>query len=171
MPEQSPIEQGGDIKLPSALRIRQRLGHVSTSKVFKQDLAPRIISGAGKTYGESDLMFAVHHTLLLFAKRQSMSTEAVIEHYTPRLIKQLVDDPSQRSRLGAFHRTMMDRIFPSDDEDFSRSESTVSAGYTQNSALEPIVVAGSTPEELGIRAREAARRPEQEFTIFPPNLD
>lgn len=170
MPEQSPIERGGDIKLPSALRIRQRLGHVSTNKVFKRELVPKLMQLGGQSLPVEDAFIQIVHRVSTFSGNGE-SARTRRKELVPRVLNQLVQ--GDRHRLDMFLGPLCQwqaAGWPRIEDPCGNSSPPHATELSAVAAVEPAILSGSTPEELGIRARAAVRTAEREFTIIPPNL-
>jgi len=112
MPEELSQETGGQIQMPSALRIRQRLGHVSTSKIFRESFVPKAASRGGQRIQPQKLMTATCWDVMEFALDNSMDPINLAQNMGPRVLKQLVDSPQQREEITVeFRRAMDDETF------------------------------------------------------------
>lgn len=103
MPEQQPIDRGGEIRLPSALRIRQRLGQVSTSRAFKRGFVPQMEKLAHAELPGDIFLSVLSARLVGYALYNSMEPEAYERRTLPRVVKQLVpDEVHQRNLIARF---------------------------------------------------------------------
>jgi len=112
MPEQLLQETGGHIHLPSRLRIRQRLGHVSTSKIFKESFVPKIASYGGQDIPSDMFVASTCRHVVEFALENAMDPVELAQNMVPRVIKQLVEDPFRRTEAtSTFQAAMNDETF------------------------------------------------------------
>lgn len=85
------------IELPSALRIRQRLGHVSTERAFKQHFVPRAQELSHLEVTPQELIESLETRLADYAEEHVLGmVPFTLERFMPRVINQLVDDEQQK---------------------------------------------------------------------------
>lgn len=98
-----PNEQGGGaealqaIELPSALRIRQRLGQVSTGRSFSEHLVPAIESLDRQKLQPAELVGELEQKVTTYAEEHIMGiVPPQLESLIPKIIDELVDDNHQK---------------------------------------------------------------------------
>lgn len=106
MPEQSPIEQGGnEIKLPSKLRIQQRLGHVSTNKAFKANVVKPLMQLGGEMLAPDSVVESVGRITIQHACIENMNQVNYAQYIVPKILNQLAEGDQERlSMSGAYGR-------------------------------------------------------------------
>jgi hypothetical protein len=94
--EPHQVDSNGEIRLPSELRIAQRLGMIGLSESV-HDLVPRIQKLAGRTISPSDLIVTLDHELTEAAEAIGfINASTLSEKYMPRFIHSLVEDPEHK---------------------------------------------------------------------------
>ena len=98
MPEESqPQNEEMLIQLPSALRIRQRLGQISANNLFQQQLVPRLEQLGGAEFTPERFLAQLALELSEFAEAHMLGMTALAYNHMPRIIDQLVTDTEQKT--------------------------------------------------------------------------
>jgi hypothetical protein len=96
--EQSSLPGNSEIliNLPSSLRIRQRLGQVSSNHLFQQHLVPRVEQLGGETMTAQDFLGHLALELASFADEYMVGVTMLAYNQMPSIIDQIVDDKQQK---------------------------------------------------------------------------
>lgn len=99
MPEQHSIDQGGEIKMPSELRLRQRLGMLSAGKAYKKTLTRELSPLAGDHLEASTFLLTVSAAVLRAANQAQQPQIEVHDQMTPKVINLLVKNEAAEQEL------------------------------------------------------------------------
>jgi hypothetical protein len=107
--EQLPNPEEIAIILPSALRIRQRLGQVSISRQFNEIVVPRLERLGGTALSPESLLSTLTDELTEFADRHMLGIGVLALQRVPQIVDELIDDPEQRAvTLSLWERMVTD---------------------------------------------------------------
>jgi hypothetical protein len=85
------------VKMPSKIRIRQRLGQISTNHAFKKDFVPRIERFGRKTLETDDFLVALSTKMSEFEGRPSGELSDLGQARIPKIIAGIVLDEQQQN--------------------------------------------------------------------------
>lgn len=138
------------IELPNALRIRQRLGQISTGRLFSEHLVPSIEALDRQSMSPSDLVTKLEDKITTYAEEHVMGiVPPMLESLVPKIINELVDDDQQkRSAFEAWQ----DRVVELKGDSVSTSQ------HIQNRYLSP-------RPKLSRKQKKAARRGNPKYRI------
>jgi hypothetical protein len=110
-----PEELGGgaeipNIELPGALRIRQRLGQVSTERAFSQHLIPQLAKLGQLSMTPTELVGTLESKISQYAEDHVLGmVSPVLESKMPKIIDSLIDDQEQKkSVFGAWEARVVE---------------------------------------------------------------
>lgn len=85
------------IALPNALRIRQRLGQISTGRSFDEHLVPAIASLDRQALAPEELVIELENKVADYAEEHVMGiVPPTLESLLPKIINELVDNKEQK---------------------------------------------------------------------------
>lgn len=80
------------VQLPSKLRIKQRLGHVSTTNHFKEQIVPKLTKLGGETSTVDEFIGNLSTALIEYPDGKP-GLSSLGEKQAPKIINQLIRDP------------------------------------------------------------------------------
>ncbi|HVI60543.1 MAG TPA: hypothetical protein VM535_00085, partial [Candidatus Saccharimonadales bacterium] len=88
-----------NIELPSALRIRQRLGMLAARQhwSYGQELVPSIAQLGGEAMTPDELVTSLETKTAAYAEANLLGMERFVQQGIPKIIDKIVDDPRQKT--------------------------------------------------------------------------
>lgn len=106
------------IEMPSALRIRQRLGMIATSNSYREALIPAIETLGGETKSPEEFVSDLESLTADYAQHHRLGIVRQVQEGIPQIIDRLIDAPDQKSAaLDAWETLKADIIAEGNEAD------------------------------------------------------
>lgn len=112
------------VELASNLRIRQKLGQISSSRLFQKELVPRIANLGGQTLSTEDFLSNVSLELTDFAEQHILGITALALSRMPEIIENVIENEDQRQNALNMWTHLIKERCAQDDSLTSASDSS-----------------------------------------------